>query len=174
MTSDLIARADAFAEAAHASIGQTRKYSGDPYIIHPRRVARMVAQTGARDAVIAASLLHDVVEDTPVTLADIQATFGDDVAALVEMVTDVSRPGDSNRRRRKAMDRDHLAMASAGGQTIKLADLIDNTASITQHDPGFARVYMREMQELLDVLTRGERNLHRQAATLATQYFQRG
>ncbi|WP_010510008.1 hypothetical protein [Komagataeibacter europaeus] len=63
-------------------------------------------------------------------------------------------------------------MASAKGQTIRLAGLIDNTASITRHDPGFARVHMREMQEPPGVLTRG--NLHRQAVTLAAQYFQQG
>ncbi|WP_227002560.1 HD domain-containing protein [Komagataeibacter diospyri] len=130
-----MSRADAFAEAAHASIGQTHKYSDDPYIVPPRCVARMVAQTGARDEVVAAALLHDVVEDTPVTLADIKAAFGADVATLVKMVTDVSCPADGNGRRRKTMD-----------QTIKLADQIDNTASITRHDPGFARVYMHEKE----------------------------
>lgn len=119
----------------------------------------MVAQTGARDEVVVAALLHDVVEDTPVTLADIKAAFGADVATLVEMVTDVSCLADGNGRRRKTMD-----------QTIKLADLIDNTASITRHDPGFTRVYMHEKRELLDVLTRGDQELHQQAAALAAQY----
>ncbi|GBQ52311.1 HD domain-containing protein [Komagataeibacter sucrofermentans] len=133
---DLISRADAFTAAAHASINQCRKYTGDPYIVHPRRVAQTVKQTGARDEVVAAALLHDVVEDTPVTLEEIRTEFGENVAALVEMVTDVSRPEDGNRRVRKAMDRDHLALASAEGQTIKLADLIDNTASITRYDAG--------------------------------------
>ena len=80
MTDDLMSRADAFAAAAHASIGQRRRYTGDPYIVHPRRVARMVAQTDVRDAVVAAAMLHDVVEDTPVTLTDIRAAFGDGVA----------------------------------------------------------------------------------------------
>ncbi|ARW15828.1 hypothetical protein [Komagataeibacter europaeus] len=65
-------------------------------------------------------------------------------------------------------------MASAKGQTIRLAGLIDNTASITRHDPGFTRVHMREMQEPPGVLTRGDRNLRRQAVTLAVQYFQQG
>ncbi|WP_308721003.1 HD domain-containing protein [Komagataeibacter xylinus] len=163
---DLISRADAFAATAHASIDQRRKYTGDPYIVHPRRVAQTVKETGARDEVIAAALLHDVVEDTPVTLEEIKAVFGEDVATLVEMVTDVSRPEDGNRRVRKAMDRDHLAQASAEGQTIKLADLIDNTASITRYDPGFARVYMREKAELLGILKKGDKRLHRRASIL--------
>lgn len=86
------------------------------------------------------------------------------------MVTDVSRPEDGNRRLRKAMDRDHLALASAEGQTIKLADLIDNTASITRYDPGFAKVYMREAVELLGVLKKGDRTLRQRASILAKQY----
>lgn len=167
---DLISRADAFAARAHASIDQRRKYTGDPYIVHPRRVAQTVKDTGARDEVIAAALLHDVVEDTPVTLEEIRTEFGKDVAALVEMVTDVSRPEDGNRRLRKAMDRDHLALASAEGQTIKLADLIDNTASITRYDPGFAKVYMRAAVELLGVLKKGDRTLRQRASILAKQY----
>ncbi|WP_282760884.1 HD domain-containing protein [Komagataeibacter saccharivorans] len=167
---DLISRADAFAARAHASIDQRRKYTGDPYIGHPRRVAQTVKDTGARDEVIAAALLHDVVEDTPVTLEEIRTEFGKDVAALVEMVTDVSRPADGNRRVRKAMDRDHLALASAEGQTIKLADLIDNTASITRYDPGFAKIYMREAVELPGVLKKGDRTLRQRASILAKQY----
>lgn len=167
---DLISRADVFAAAAHASIDQRRKYTGDPYIVHPRRVAQTVKETGARDEAVAAALLHDVVEDTQVTLEEIRAEFGEDVAALVEMVTDVSRPEDGNRKVRKAMDRDHLALASADGQTIKLADLIDNTASITQHDPDFARVYMHEKDDLLGVLTKGDRRLHRIASELVRQH----
>lgn len=167
---DLISRADAFAAAAHASIDQRRKYTGDPYIVHPRRVAQTVKDTGARDEVIAAALLHDVVEDTPVTLEEIRTEFGKDVAALVEMVTDVSRPEDGNRTLRKAMDRDHLALASAEGQTIKLADLIDNTASITRYDPGFAKVYMREKMELLGVLKEGDTTLRQHASALAEQW----
>ncbi|GBQ53553.1 HD domain-containing protein [Komagataeibacter sucrofermentans] len=163
---DLISRTDAFAAAAHASIDQRRKYTGDPYIVHPRRVAQTVKEVGARDEVIAAALLHDVVEDTPVTLDEIRAAFGEDVAALVEMVTDVSRPKDGYRKVRKAMDRDHLTEASAEGQTIKLADLIDNTASITRYDPGFARVYMRKKAELRGILKKGNKTLRQHAAAL--------
>ncbi|POF63869.1 hypothetical protein CFR73_07675 [Novacetimonas maltaceti] len=163
---DLTSRAAAFAAVAHGKINQRRKYTDEPYIVHPHRVAQTVKETGARDEVIAAALLHDVVEDTPVTLEEIRAEFGEDVAALVEMVTDVSRPEDGNRRVRKAMDRDHLAQASAEGQTIKLADLIDNTASITRYDLGFARIYMQEKAELLGVLKKGDETLHQHASTL--------
>ncbi|MBY4641729.1 HD domain-containing protein [Gluconacetobacter entanii] len=164
---DLTSRAAAFAAVAHGKINQRRKYTDEPYIVHPWRVARTVRQAGARDEVVAAAWLHDVVEDTPVTLVEIEAEFGPDVAALVEMVTDVSRPEDGNRKARKALDRAHLARASAEGQTIKLADLIDNTETIVEHAPGFARVYLPEKRELLRVLTAGDATLHRRAAALA-------
>jgi hypothetical protein len=64
---------------------------------------------------------------------------------------------------RKTIDRQHLAGASARGQTIKLADLIDNCKDITQHDPGFARVYLDEMGALLEVLSRADEGLMRRA-----------
>jgi (p)ppGpp synthase/HD superfamily hydrolase len=60
---------------------------------------------------IAAAWLHDVVEDTPVTLEDLHSEFGEGIAELVEALTDISRPEDGNRRKRKAIDREHLAHA---------------------------------------------------------------
>ncbi|KDU95175.1 HD domain-containing protein [Komagataeibacter rhaeticus] len=166
----LISRADKFATEAHAGVNQRRKYTGDPYIVHPRRVAQIVQEIGVRDEVIAAALLHDVVEDTSVTLEQIRREFNADIADLVEMVTNISCPGDGNRNERMAMERRHLAQASPEGQTIKLADLIDNTLSITQHDPDFARSYLKEMTELLKVLKKGDKKLKRQASDLIREY----
>jgi len=105
----LIERAARFAAEAHA--GQRRKYTGEPYAEHPFRVAQMVAAVTADPCVVAAALLHDTVEDTPVSDSDIRRLFGDRVADLVAEVTDVSRPEDGNRKTRKALDRDHLARA---------------------------------------------------------------
>ena len=85
--------------------------------------------------------------------------FGEDVATLVDWLTDVSRPSDGNRAARKAIDRARLACAPARAQTIKLADLIDNTASVVAHGKGFAPVYLREARELLGVLDRGDPSL---------------
>jgi (p)ppGpp synthase/HD superfamily hydrolase len=161
---DLVLRAAKFAEKAHA--GQTRKYTGEPYISHPRDVAWMVYAATSDDEATAAAWLHDVVEDCGVDPREIAALFGMRVAQLVEMVTDVSRPEDGNRRARKAIDRDHLARADATGQTIKLADLIDNTTSIVERDPDFAKVYLREKRELLEVLTKGDRMLWERAAAV--------
>lgn len=161
----LVARARAFATHAHAA--QRRKYTGEPYIVHPEEVARIVADAGLPEAVIAAAWLHDVVEDCGVTGGELESEFGAEVARLVLEVTDVSRPEDGNRATRKALDRDHLASASAEGQSIKLADLISNTVSIVERDPHFATVYLREKRDLLEILTRGHPDLHRRASAQA-------
>src|ERR1700749_4267236 len=113
-----------FATRAHARVGQVRKYSGAPYIEHPAAVADIVRSVPHTEAMLAAAWLHDTVEDTGTTLDEIRAGFGDEVAELVEMLTDVSRPDDGNRAARKKVDRRHSARASAAAKTIKLADLI--------------------------------------------------
>ena len=88
----IIERAELFATAAHGATGQKRKYTDEPYVIHLREVALLVAEHGGDDAMIAAAWLHDVVEDTAITLDEITAHFGEDVASLVFALTDVSRP----------------------------------------------------------------------------------
>ncbi len=160
---DLVDRARRYATEAHRRIDQRRKYSGQPYHDHLAAVAALVSGVCDDPAVIAAAWLHDAVEDTPATLEEIEDLFGARVAALVEQVTDVSRPGDGNRARRKALDRDHLAGATAAAKTIKLADLIDNCLDITHHDPRFARVYLQEAAALLDVLEEGDAHLLQRA-----------
>lgn len=153
-----------FAAGAHAGIGQVRKYTKEPYIVHPIAVANILAHIpGTRQEVIAAAFLHDVVEDTSVTNETIRQLFGDEVANLVAEVTDVSKPEDGNRRFRKELDRKHLAGASAEGQSIKLADLIDNTKSIVTNDPHFSRVYLKEKTLLLEVLVKGHPKLYEMA-----------
>lgn len=146
-----------FATKAHGD--QKRKYTGDPYIVHPIAVAEIVKTVPHTDAMIAAALLHDVVEDTPITIEQIKDKFGSEVAELVGWLTDISRPENGNRKTRKSLDRDHSANAPAEAQTIKLADLIHNTKSIEKHDPHFWKVYKQEKIALLDVLTKGDRSL---------------
>lgn len=152
----LVERARVFATAAHAAVGQKRKYTGEPYIVHPTEVAAIVAEAGGTDEMVAAAFLHDVVEDTGVTLEDLQNEFGSDVANLVSWLTDVSRPEDGNRRARKAIDRAHSAEAPAEAQTVKVADLISNSTTILKFDPGFAKVYLEEKRQLLEVLTKAD------------------
>src|SRR5688572_10506498 len=130
---DLVARAREFAIRAHASIGHRRKYTQLPYDVHLANVAEIVSSVTNDPEMIAAAWLHDVVEDTPVTLEDVQSQFGEGVAELVEWLTDVSRPEDGNRAKRKTTVRAHLAQASSRAKTVKLADVIDNARDISKH-----------------------------------------
>lgn len=172
-THNLVARAQLFAADSHASIGHTRKYTGEPYIVHPAAVAAIVRGVRHTPEMLAAAWLHDTVEDTPVELADIDAAFGAEVAELVEMLTDISRPGDGNRAARKAIDRRHTAQASPAAKTVKLADLIDNLNSITRRDPSFARVVFAEKRQLLDVLRDGDPILWHRADAITTRFESR-
>ncbi len=152
----MIEQAATFARRAHESVNQKRKYSGEPYFVHCAEVADLLIEHAAAPCeVVAAALLHDVVEDTPVTNEQIRELFGDWVADLVSEVTDVSKPGDGNRATRKAIDRQHLAKASYWGATIKYADLIANTRDIVKQDSGFARVYLEEKYLLLLSMKQG-------------------
>jgi (p)ppGpp synthase/HD superfamily hydrolase len=161
--SELISRARVFATAAHAAVGQLRKYTFEPYIVHPEEVASMVMAHGGTDAMVAAAWLHDTVEDTGVSIELIRKEFGSEVSDLVGWLTDVSRPEQGNRAVRKAIDRAHTAAAPAEAQTIKLADLIANTRSIVEHDADFARVYLAEKRQLLEVMTKGDPRLRERA-----------
>lgn len=152
-----------FATEAHQRIDHRRKYSNQPYAVHLERVAKTVASVTDSEEMIAAAWLHDVVEDTPATLDDIERNFGSSIASLVRELTDVSKPSDGNRAVRKSIDREYLAQASDRAQTVKLADLIDNCTDITKHDAAFARVFLDEMGALLDVLTKGDEGLMRRA-----------
>jgi hypothetical protein len=160
---ELVERAMKYATEAHGRIDQRRKYTGQPYDVHLRRVAEIV-QTVTDDAeTVAAAWLHDTVEDTPATFQDIEREFGPAVRGLVAELTDVSRPSDGNRAVRKAIDREHLARASARAQTVKLADLIDNCTDIVRHDEQFGRVFVAEMGALLEVLVEGDPALVKRA-----------
>ena len=112
---------------------------------------------------IAAAWLHDVVEDTPITVVDIEAEFGLEVACLVSMVTDVSSLSDGNRDIRKGIDRIHLACASPKAQTIKYADILDNITDIVTYDPHFAKVYINEKSKLMAIMNGGALELFSKA-----------
>ena len=164
MTEDIVARAREFAINAHQRINHRRKYTKEPYSVHLSAVAKIVAEVTDDPETIAAAWLHDVVEDTKATILDVEREFGREIAALVADLTDVSTPADGNRTARKRLDREHLAGAAPRAQTVKLADLIHNCEDITRNDPRFAVVFHDEMADLLDVLTKGDQNLHARAA----------
>lgn len=157
----LMKEAIEFATQAHK--GQKRKYSDDDYIVHPIAVMRIVETVPHTFRMLLAALFHDVAEDTKVTLKDIEEEWDKEVADLVEMLTDNSKPEDGNRSVRKTLDLAHTAKASPEGKTIKLADLIHNTGSIVAHDKDFAKVYLKEKEKLLAVLTEGDKTLYDKA-----------
>ena len=150
----LVDKAKLYATAAHGAIGQIRKYTGEPYVTHPIRVMNLVSTVVQDERVLAAALLHDVIEDTQITKEDIAMAFGVDVADMVVALSDPPKvEGGPNRKTRKAQDRERLAKAPADVQTVKVADMIDNTESIVAHDPKFAKLYLEEKRLLLEVLT---------------------
>jgi (p)ppGpp synthase/HD superfamily hydrolase len=137
--------ARAFCIAAHAGVGQKRKYTGEDYHHHPEEALQiLLTYCDPCHAQQAAILLHDVVEDTSVTRQHIAQVFGQTVSTLVWGITDVSRKEDGNRVVRKRLDREHILRGCDKVLEMKLADLISNTRSIAKHDKKFARVYLAE------------------------------
>jgi GTP pyrophosphokinase len=127
---DLIERAFEVARVAHAE--QVRR-SGDPYIAHPLGVAMILAGLGLDDVTLAAALLHDAVEDTAVTGGDIEASFGPDVAAIVDGVTKLDRlQFDSKEEQQSATLRKMLVAMAKDIRVllIKLADRLHNMRTI--------------------------------------------
>ena len=136
-----IATAREFAENAHRN--QIRKYTGLPYLGHVIAVSGIVEAHGGDENQIIAALLHDTVEDTDVTLESVRANFGDDVAKLVEELTNVYQKADYphlSRAARKALEAERLGKISARAQTIKYADFLNNGEDILAQDPHFAAV----------------------------------
>lgn len=153
-----------FAREAHK--GQFRKYKNEPYIEHPIRVASLVKTVPHTEAMVCAAYLHDVVEDTNVALKDIRAKFGNEVADLVEELTDEFMKKDYphlNRKKRKEREVERQSQISHEAKTIKLADVIDNTMDIVKNDPDFARRYVPEMENLVQALQGGDFKLFMRA-----------
>lgn len=141
---------------AHA--GQRRKYTGNPYTEHLAQVAGIVATLphgyhhpqATCQEIVATAWLHDVIEDCGVPSVSLRANFGPVVAGGVLLLSDLEKEG--NRTLRKIAACERLAAAPTWVQTIKIADLISNTASIREHDPKFAEVYIPEARALLEAL----------------------
>lgn len=159
----LVERAAVFAAEAHKD--HKRKYTGEPYFLHLEEVADLVHRTGAADEAVAAAWLHDTIEDVGVTGTEIASKFGPRVEALVWILTDPPKSF-GNRAIRKALTRTKLAAADGDAHTIKLADMLSNGKSIFEHDPKFAKVYLREMRDLLKVLTKGNATLRAKVAAM--------
>lgn len=154
----LVNKAFTFASAAHAAINQRRKYNNAPYIVHPVEVCAIVSSVEDHTPeMLAAALLHDVVEDTEVTLELIETMFGRVVMNHVFWLTKASNPGDGNRAIRKKIDREHTWLAPKQAQTIKVADIISNIRDIHEADDGFAKVFINEKKLLLEGMNADEK-----------------
>lgn len=120
-----------YSESAHS--GQTRA-SGKPYILHPLTVADILADWHADAPSIIAALLHDVVEDTPITLEQIQDTFGEEIANLVDGLSKIERLQGIDRDMRDAENFRKLLLAAAADWRvvfIKLADRLHNMRTLS-------------------------------------------
>lgn len=166
---NLIKKAIKYASYHHRN--QKRKYTNLPYIMHPMSVAGLVSMVTDDSNMICAAILHDVVEDCEPTIFDIKKHFNDRIFYLVDKLTDISKSSDGNRAERKKMDREHSATGDADAQTIKVADLIDNTSTIVYFDENFGKVYLREKQLLLEVLTKADKKLVEIANKQVSEYY---
>lgn len=127
---ELVEKAYRFAEEKH---GDQRRASGIPYILHPTSVACILAELGMDSESLAAALLHDVVEDTPVTLPEIVSLFGQEIAELIDGVTKLGKIPYSSREEQQAENIRKMLIAMAKDIRviiIKLADRLHNMRTI--------------------------------------------
>ncbi len=127
---ELLERAFLFASEAHE--GQQRR-SGEPFVGHPVGVARVLADLHLDDSTLAAALLHDVVEDTNLTIEEVRAEFGEEITRLVEGVTKLTRIHFQSREQAQAENYRKMIVAMAqdpGVILIKLADRLHNMRTI--------------------------------------------
>jgi len=125
-----ITRAMLFAQEHH---GEQVRHSGEPYIIHPVGCARIVVDVGMDDVSVIAALLHDTVEDTSATLADIEREFGAEVAVIVDGVTKLSKIHFDSNEEHQAENYRKLIVSMSGDirvLIVKLADRLHNMRTL--------------------------------------------
>ncbi|MFA6571521.1 MAG: HD domain-containing protein [Bacteroidota bacterium] len=123
MDDTLIKKAEEFATKAHE--GQTEKDAlKTPYIFHPKKVAELVTLSGGSFQEISSAWLHDVVEDTPITIEIIEKEFGSEIARIVKGLTDLPSFSELPVAERKQKQADHISMENDSVRRVKLADQI--------------------------------------------------
>jgi GTP pyrophosphokinase len=145
---DLVARAYRFSEASHR--GQQRA-SGEPYLSHPLEVAHLLVNFKMDVTTVTAGLLHDVLEDTAATKADLEREFGREIAELVDGVTKLGKLNFSSREQRQAENFRKMLVAMARDLRvllIKLADRLHNMRTLQYLPSEKARAIA---QETLDI-----------------------
>lgn len=175
---EIIRYVTAYADKAHGD--QVRKYSGEKYIVHPVRVMEMVREFNNDIRVLSAAILHDVLEDTPVTGTEMESALLEildpaaaaQVVAMVTELTDIfiksAYPG-LNRRTRKDKEARRLSLVSPEAQSVKYADIIDNVSDIVRQDADFARTYVREARRMLMLMESGHPVLRERAIRLVEE-----
>jgi (p)ppGpp synthase/HD superfamily hydrolase len=167
-----------FADKAHGQ--QMRKYAPDRYIVHPVRVMEILRKYNQSICVLSAALLHDVLEDTPVREDQVRDFLHkhlkphevDRTVRLVVELTDVYTKSEYphlNRKARKQRELERLSKTSVDAQTIKYADILDNSQEIVTHDPDFALVFLRECRDTLRKLDKGHKEIHQKALQAVEQ-----
>jgi len=144
----LLNRAYVYAMKAH---GEQKRASGDPYFSHPLEVAAILTDLKLDDATIAAALLHDTIEDTPTTRAEIDQIFGPDIGHLVEGLTKLKKIDLVSREAKQAENLRKLLLAIADDVRVllvKLADRLHNMRTLHHMPPEGRR---RTAQETLDI-----------------------
>lgn len=159
-----------FIKIKHAN--QVRKYTGEPYYLHPLEVSNIVSRFDVLGFPVA--LCHDVLEDFEYTncteeeLKDQLLICGypnTEVNLIIEQVKELTNQFTSkthpqlNRAERKKLECKRLATISGTAQTVKYADILHNVTSIVQHDPKFAKVYLKEKLAAVEVMQAGHPQL---------------
>ncbi len=145
---DLLNRAYVYAMKAH---GEQKRDSGDPYISHPLQVAAILTELKLDDATIAAALLHDTIEDTDATRAEIDRLFGHDIGVLVEGLTKLKKLDLVSKEAKQAENLRKLLLAIADDVRvllIKFADRLHNMRTLAHRPPEARR---RTAEETLDI-----------------------
>jgi GTP pyrophosphokinase len=138
----------AYEVALEGHQGQLRR-SGEPYITHPLAVAEILAGLGLEPTPVVAALMHDLVEDTPATLATVRAEFGDEVALLVDGVTKLDKVKYGEAAQSESIRKMVIAMAKdARVLVIKLADRLHNMRTLRHLPPEKQERVARETLEI--------------------------
>lgn len=170
---DKIERAYQVADKAHG--GQVRK-SGDPYISHPLSVAIILVGMGMDTDCICAALLHDVVEDTAVSLDDLRRSFGEDVAIMVSGVTKLTNMPLSTKEEQQAENIRKMLLAMNEDIRvilIKLADRLHNMRTMQYQSPDKQRSKSHETMEIYAPIAHrlGIRSVKDELEDLALRYL---
>ena len=133
LDTSLFDRAVTFAVKAHS--GTERRGKGFPYIVHLMEAVEIVATITPDQELLSAAMLHDTVEDTPITVEDLRREFGDRIAGIVEAESDVHNEGESeheswHRRKQEAIDR--LTAAPLEAKIVALGDKLSNMRAIAR------------------------------------------